>query len=202
MSFSLKTEIKNSILVGIIGVLMAGCMAKDAPQLSYYELGYDENKASQICDRRADLMINLAFIRAQDGYKSRDIITKDGIKVAKIENAKYIASPKDMLKKALLLYLNSNCHLKLSTNANLQLGLNITEMSIQPRYAFIQIALELSKDGKVIANRIISTKESFDLDLSDEFDISKSDESRVMSAMNLALEKTLGQIYQTVLEYR
>ena len=142
-------------------------------------------------------MLNLAYIKVQDGYNSRDIITKDGINVSKMNNAKYIASPKDMLKKALVLYLNSNCHLKLSSDASLQMGLNITEMSIQPRYAFIQIALELSQNGKVISNEIISAKKSFD-----GLNNATSSENIAMNAMNLALENALWQIHQAALRYR
>lgn len=198
MNFSLKIEIKSTILAVIFGVLMSGCLAKDAPKLSYYELGYNnDSNVTQICDRRADLMLNLAYIKVQDGYNSRDIITKDGINVSKMNNAKYIASPKDMLKKALVLYLNSNCYLKLSSDASLQMGLNITEMSIQPRYAFIQIALELSQNGKVIANEIISAKKSFD-----DLNNATSSENIAMNAMNLALENALWQIHQAALRYR
>jgi hypothetical protein len=70
-------------------------------------------------------------------------------------------------------------------------------MSIQPRYAFIQIALELSQNGKVIANEIISVKKSFD-----DLNNATSSENIAMSAMNLALENALWQIHQTALRYR
>ena len=193
MSFSLKIEKISKIFTiftaVIAGVVFSGCLAKNAPKLSYYELGYNnDSNVTQICDRRADLMLNLAYIKVQDGYNSRDIITKDGINVSKMNNAKYIASPKDMLKKALILYLNSNCHLKLSSDAKLQMGLNITEISIWPDYAFIEIVLEIKDDTRVLSNEIISIKESY--------------KSKPIDALNLALNKALQKIHSSVLKYR
>ena len=70
-------------------------------------------------------------------------------------------------------------------------------MSIQPRYAFIQIALELSQNGKVISNEIISAKKSFD-----GLNNATSSENIAMNAMNLALENALWQIHQATLRYR
>lgn len=192
MNFSLKTEIKSRIFtlftVAISGIMLSGCLAKNAPKLSYYELGYDESKSAKICDRRSNLLVNLAYIKAQNGYESRDIILKDGINIAKLENAKYISSPKDMLQKALILHLDSNCHLKLSSDAKLQMGLNIIEISIWPDYAFIEIALEIKDENRLLSNEIISIKESYT--------------SKPIDALNLALNKALQRIHSSVLEYR
>lgn len=192
MSFSLKIE-KNSKIFTIftaviVGVVFSGCLAKNAPKLSYYELGYDDSNSVNICDRRADTLVNLAYIKVQNGYENRDIIIKDGINIDKLQDAKYISSPKDMLQKALILYLNSNCHLKLSSDAKLQMGLNITEISIWPDYAFIEIVLEIKDDNRVLSNEIISIKESY--------------KSKPINALNLALNKALQKIHSSVLEYR
>ncbi|MEE3777344.1 hypothetical protein V2I28_07640 [Campylobacter sp. CX2-4080-23] len=186
MSFSLKIEMISRIFASLVlAFILSGCLAKDASKLDYYELGYDDSNKNLICDRRADTFIKLSYIKVQNGYDSRDIIIKDGINISKMENVKYISSPKDMLKKAFELYLYNNCHLKLSSQAKLQLGLNIIEMSIRDDYAFIQIALELKDGDKMVLSDIVTIQQNY--------------EANPISALNLALNKALERIHSLVL---
>ena len=86
MSFSLKIGLMSRICLGVISAFMlSGCLAKNANKLEYYEIGYDESSRNLICDRRADRFVNLAYIKAQSGYDSRDIIIKNGANIILVD---------------------------------------------------------------------------------------------------------------------
>lgn len=187
MSFCLKIGLMSRIFLGVISAFMlSGCLAKNANKLEYYEIGYDESSRNLICDRRADRFVNLAYIKAQSGYDSRDIIIKNGTNISKMKDMKYIATPKDMLKKALMLYMYNNCHVKFTSDATLQMGLNIIEMSLRDDIAFIQIAVELKDSDKMVLSDIITIEQSY--------------ETNPINALNLALNKALERIHSLVFE--
>ena len=103
-----------------------------------------------------------------------------------MKDIKYIATPKDMLKKALMLYMYNNCHVKFTSDTTLQMGLNIIEMSLRDDIAFIQISVELKDSDKMVLSDIITIEQSY--------------ETNPVNALNLALNKALERIHSLVLE--
>ncbi|EAK0827625.1 hypothetical protein A0W86_08590 [Campylobacter fetus] len=168
-----------------ISILLSGCLVKQNSPITYYELSTPKKELNR-CDRRSDVFIHVQKIKSLSPYQTRNIIYKDGLELSYLQNVKFIAYPSDMIYKALILYLDQNCHIKERSDAQVSLEITLLDIGVTQNTAYIEILAKLTDKDKIILNKILSAK--------------TTTTSSVAEALNASLETVFGDLHSILNE--
>lgn len=177
----------------ILVTAFAGCSLKtDVPQATMYEIYYANKECA--AEKRQEFRKNVYIekVSALDMVDTRQIlIVAENNQIRFLQDAKFVALPSEMIYKALVKGLYSNCAAKPIFSPNfddLRLKISVISLQIRGDKAEIAFAYELFNANKSIKSGMIN-KELFCPDPS-----SKTIFDTINKAVNLAIDTLLADI--------
>lgn len=198
VKFSAKFSLKNAFKfvrfssLGVAVVLISGCSLKtQVPQATMYEIYYANAQCSAFSKERKNVYIE--NVSALDLVDTRQIlIVAENNSINYLKEAKFVALPSEMIYKALVKGVYSNCGLKPVFSPNLEdLRLKVSLISLQIRgdKAEISLAYEMFNSKHSVKSGMIN-KQLFCPDPS-----AKTVFETINKATNLAIDELLAQVF-------
>lgn len=164
---------KKAIVISMIALLLSGCFSlkTELPQITYYDLDYQKSKEVKC---KPSYSIGLAEIQSSFVYDSQSILfRKENNEILPIAGIAWIDLPKNLIKKALIKSLDSQCvgisvapFGGVRNDYLLKVRIMNFEVIQQGKNETAQIAMfyEISslKDFKILKSGVIEGKEGVD----------------------------------------
>ncbi|AII14436.1 possible lipid asymmetry ABC transporter MlaABCDEF component MlaB [Campylobacter iguaniorum] len=176
----------------VMAFLMSGCIAKDAPNMRYYELNALLSSQPR-CDRSANVEVYVEPIKSLDTFQTRGIIYKQDNQISYLDNSKFIAYPSVMIYKSLISYLDFNCKFKpvLSKNdAKVVLKISLLNLYANKNSANLELFVSVIQNDKTIANKLFRIKK----------DMIKFSDEDIALAMNQAMNEFFKELHELLKE--
>lgn len=174
-------------------MMFAGCSLKtDIPQATMYEIYYANKECTAEKQEKLRKNVYIERVSALDMVDTRQIlIVADNNQIRFLQDAKFVALPSEMIYKALVKGLYSNCAAKPIFSPNfddLRLKISIISLQIRGDKAEVAFAYELFNANKSVKSGMIN-KELFCPNPS-----SKTIFDTINKTVNLAIDALLTDI--------
>lgn len=151
---------KKAVLTIVAGIIMAGCLAKEAKPYTYYELKYNHDECVKRVTKPKNIYID--SVMATNLVDRRDMLIVDWKNRTRYaQNAKFITMPSDMLYKALNDAVFSKCGFNpifVPNEKDLRLKAKIITLGVYGDEAVVMIGYEILDAYESMGSGIVTKK--------------------------------------------
>lgn len=181
---------KNLIFFTFLALLFSGCLAKSAKPYTYYEMTYNQKRCVANSYKKENIYVD--SVSSTNLADRREILVLDYKKqIRNIGDAKFVTVPSEMVYKAIVDALFSQCKYNpifAPKEKDLRLSTNLMSLQVDNDQAIFTIAYELF-NGLGSKKSGIITKKVFVKDPS-----AQSIFNSMNKAMNLAIDELMREI--------